>query len=336
MVSENIIDWLISGDPSVSWQCMKDLMNASSATWMKERMKISQEGWGRRLLDHQDEKGTWANGIYSPKWTSTTYTLLQLKKMGLEPGNEAARRACMILLDKGFSDDHGINYFASRDQSETCVSGLILSLLSYFNIEDERLPKLARFLLKEQLADGGWNCLHIFGDTHSSFHTTILVLEGLREYEKQHKEYLENSTQDQNKDSIEKPHKDILKDILRTRQEALEFLSIHHFYKSHRSGKVFDPRMTRFSFPPRWRYDVMRCFDFLQEVDAPWDDRMTDAAGLILKKRNKEGLWPLQGKHSGRVWFDMEQAGQPSRWNTLRGYRILLWLQKVQPSNVFP
>ena len=79
----------------------------------------------------------------------------------------------------------------------------------------------------------------------------------------------------------------------------------------------------------------MRCFDFLQEIDAEWDDRMADASGLILRKRQSDGRWLLQGRHSGRVWFDMERIGQPSRWNTLRGCRILLWLQKVNPDVVF-
>ena len=42
-----------------------------------------------------------------------------------------------------------------------------------------------------------------------------------------------------------------------------------------------------------------------------------------LKKRKKEGTWNVQAKHAGQVHFDMEKAGKPSRWNTLRALRVL-------------
>ena len=305
------ITWLMEGDPSIRWQVMRDILKVSEPEYSLERMRASTEGWVSQLLGYQDDNGGWGCGIYSPKWTSTTYTLLQLKRMGLDPNNEKARKACMLLLDKGFYHDEGINFFASWDMSETCVTGLVLSLLSYFNIQDERLPKLVGHLLKEQMQDGGWNCLSYKGATHSSFHTTLIVLEGLREFEKKSDQYRN--------------------EIMKTRAEAIDFLALHKFYKSHRTDKVFDQRMTRFSFPPRWRYDIMKMYDFLQEAKVPWQDGMADAAELIIKKRNPDGSWNLQGKHSGRVWFDMERSGQPSRWNTLRGLRILQWLEDVRP-----
>jgi hypothetical protein len=28
---------------------------------------------------------------------------------------------------------------------------------------------------------------------------------------------------------------------------------------------------------------------------------------------------------SGRIYFDMEAAGKPGRWNTLRAMRVLRW-----------
>ncbi|HCB01909.1 MAG TPA: hypothetical protein DEP19_05950, partial [Anaerolineae bacterium] len=43
------------------------------------------------------------------------------------------------------------------------------------------------------------------------------------------------------------------------------------------------------------------------------------------KKQRKDGLWNLNSIMSGRKFFDMEKAGQPSRWNTLRAMRVLNW-----------
>lgn len=59
-------------------------------------------------------------------------------------------------------------------------------------------------------------------------------------------------------------------------------------------GEVVDPKMTRFSFPPRWRYDIMRALDYFQDCQAPRDDRCCDAIELVKKKQQKEGgflLW---------------------------------------------
>ncbi len=48
-----------------------------------------------------------------------------------------------------------------------------------------------------------------------------------------------------------------------------------------------------------------------------------DALDILMKKRRKDGTWPVQAKHAGKVHFDMEQTGGPSRWNTLRVLRVL-------------
>jgi hypothetical protein len=83
--------------------------------------------------------------------------------------------------------------------------------------------------------------------------------------------------------------------------------------------------MTRFSFPPRWYYDIMRVLDYFQDRDINPDNRSKDAMDILMKKQRKDGKWPLQDIHPGRTYFDMEKAGKPSRWNTLRALRIIEW-----------
>ena len=305
MTDKEIINWLLEGDPSIRWQVYRDLLDAAEKTIGQERKRIAVEGWGAMLLGYQDENDMWSGKLYSPKWTSTTYTLLQLKRMGLDPDNEQARKGSMVLLDKGFYEDGGINFWKSWKHSETCVTGMILSILAHFNIRDDRLLAMAEHLLNQQMKDGGWNCEKYRGATHSSFHTTISVLEGLYEY-------------------LEKFHKH-RSDIVRSRDRAIEFLLEHRLYKSHRTGQVVNYKMTRFHFPPRWYYDVMRVLDYFQLAGIDTDPRMQDAMELVYKQRTEEGLWKLPAGYGGKVFFEMEKAGQPSRWNTLRALRVLNW-----------
>ena len=184
---------------------------------------------------------------------------------------------------------------------------MTLSLLCYFKLDDERVEAIKDFLLIEQMPDGGWNCESFNGATHSSFHTTISVLEGLKHFEN------EVGSDDIN--------------IKKAKSKAHEFLLHHHLFRSDRTGEVVDHKMTRFSFPPRWKYDVMRALDYFQEINAPHDPRFCDAITL-LKKKEKDGKWPLQQKYSGLIYFDMEDVGKLSRMNTLRALRILNWWSK--------
>ena len=77
----------------------------------------------------------------------------------------------------------------------------------------------------------------------------------------------------------------------------------------------------------------MRGLDYFQSMNAPWDERLADAIELLRSKRRRDGKWPVQRKHSGRVWFDMETGRHPSRWNTLRALRVMNWVELVRPQS---
>ncbi len=306
MPDDSVLAWLLEGDPSIRWQVFRDLKCAAGRTWQRERRLVADEGWGARLLQLQDADGRWARGIYSPKWTSTTYTMLLLRSLGLPARNPQAIRACQILLDAGFWNDGGINYFSpSWKRSETCVSSMILAALCHFGFDDPRIDRLAEHVMAQQMSDGGWNCRAMPGygsATHGSFHTTISALEGLLEYRR-------------------------FRGLADTDAEARgrEFLLVHRLFRSHRTGAVVKPEMTRFSFPARWHYDVLRGLDYFRDTAAPRDRRLADAIALVENRRRADGRWLLQNRYPGRTFFEMERVGQPSRWNTLRCLRVLRW-----------
>jgi hypothetical protein len=282
---------------------MRDLANAPARTVERERERVASAGWGAQLLKRQARGGTWDRGLYTPKWTSTTYTMLLLRDLGLSPRSKNARSACALLLDKGLVSDGGIGY--GSPQSETCITGMVLSILSYFRFEDERLDTVARHLLDQQMPDGGWNCRRRRGATHASMHTTISALEGLRWYEKHRG----------------RRNRAVLSAQLRGR----EFLLEHRLFRSHRTGEIIKREFLRLPYPPRWHYDFLRALDYFQEVGAPRDERLREAVALLKEKRRPDGRWNLEYGYRGKVFFQMESVGKPSRWNTLRALRVLRW-----------
>ncbi|GAA0250370.1 hypothetical protein GCM10010492_58160 [Saccharothrix mutabilis subsp. mutabilis] len=296
----DVRDWLMAGDPSIRWQVLRDLRGAPESVWRPERARVAVEGWGARLLAHRDPTGRWTPRLYGRKWLSTTYTLLTLRQLGLPPDDARARESSALFLEEALWHDGGIRVTVTQPRSETCVTGFALGLLSYFGVEDPRRERLLEYLLREQLPDGGWNCLRHEGATHSSFHTTANVLDGLRDHG--------GATE--------------------AEARGREFLLAHRLFRSHRTGAVVDPKMLRPTFPPRWRHDVLRALDHFRAAAAPRDPRLADAVEVLRAKRGPDGRWPLWQPHPGAVWFEMERTGRPSRWNTLRALRVLEWFDE--------
>lgn len=279
-----VLDWLVEGDPAIRWQVQRDLVDEP---WAATRAQVTTQGWGAQLLKHRSADGTWPTGWYSPKWVSTFYSLQVLQQLGV-PAPESVR----ALLDFGLHDD-GIFRPWQAGHDDLCVTGMMLGMAQTAGVG---MPGAIDRLLSTQFPDGGWNCQ--LGDSHSSLHTTLSVLEGLAPFEER-------------------------ADVRAAADAGREFLLGHRLYRSHRTGDVIRPSFTLFSFPYYWFYDVLRALDYWR--GHPWDDRLTDAIDLV-RAKGRGGRWNLQGKHAGRTWFDMEKPGQPSRWNTLRAMRVLRWV----------
>jgi hypothetical protein len=165
------------------------------------------------------------------------------------------------------------------------------------------------------MPDGGFNCrLNRSGAKHSSLHSTLSVLEGITEYEKNNYQYR-------------------LPELMKVKDSSHEFILLHQLYISDRTAKIINKDFLKLSYPGRWRYDILRALDYFNYTGLPWDNRMSSAIEIINKKRNKDGSWNVQAHHPGKVHFEMEKAGKPSRWNTLRALRVLGKYQQFIPAD---
>lgn len=285
--------WLLEGDPAIRWRVLRDLESAPDQQWTRERTRVATEGWGAQLLAAQGDDGGWGGGVYSPKWTSTTYTLLHLLWLGLAPGHNATLRGCEQLW----------RWQARWRVPETCVVSILVRLTSYFGYDADRLDSVVAELLDQQLADGGWNCAtRTDKHKHSSFHTSIQALEALDAYAGAGGAI----------------------DTRPALQRGREFFLRHRLYRSHRTGVVAIRGSTRFPAFPEWHFDVLRGLEHFAEFEAPRDDRLTDAVDVVRRARRPDGTWPTYAAYRGRHWFQLEQPGS-SRWNTLRVLRVLQW-----------
>ena len=302
MQNVSVLDWLLEGDVAIQFQAHRDL-RGEVLPEMQQRIK--SEGWGWAFLEKRNPDGDWGRDYYQPKWISTHYTLLDLKNLNIEPDLPEIRQVLESFLKREKSPDGGILPIGTTRRSDVCVNGMFLNFASYFGVGEPDLRSIVDFLLSQRVADGGFNCQsNREGCVHSSLHSTISVLEGILEYQQNDYSYR-------------------LPELLAAAATSQEFVLMHRFFKSDKTGAIIDPKMTMLSYPSRWKYDILRALDYFQKANLTDDARMDDALQLLRSKCRPDGRWNLQAKHPGQVHFDMEKPGQPSRWNTLRALRVL-------------
>ncbi|MGV8852540.1 MAG: prenyltransferase/squalene oxidase repeat-containing protein [Rhodoglobus sp.] len=304
----DVSTWLLGSDPAIRWQTMVHLGQTSKENIAAERARVATTGWGGRILDVQGADGQWAGGTYLPEhddqpgqpWTATAFTLQLLREFGVDPANSRVRGAVARVRESSRWEYDGSRFFDG--EVEPCINGLTVGLGAYFG---ERVDNVVERLLSEQLADGGWNCDCENGSVRSSFHTTIAVLEGLREYAE-----AVNSTDA----------------VALARARGHEYLLERQLMRRLSTGTIVEHDWLQFSFPPRWHYDVLRALDYFRASGLSYDSRMDDALTLVESKRRVDGRWLLENTHLGSVHFAMDDGdGTPSRWNTLRALRVLKW-----------
>jgi hypothetical protein len=307
-----VIEWLLDSDPSLRWQVMGNLTDATAPEVAAERARVATEGWGARLLALQGADGCWGGAAWNRGWNSTMHVLWLLYHLGLDPASAAARRALGLVRDQvtwqgsGPPECDDNPFFAG--ELETCINGQVATAGTYFG-QDVR--GIIDRLLGEQLADGGWNCEAPHGSTRSSFNTTICVLEALLEYERA----TGGSPQ-----------------VTEARLRGQEYLLERRLCRRRSTGEVIEQdrkggaRWTRFAFPTWWHYDVLRGLEYLRRAGVTPDERVAEAIDLVASKCDSDGRWPLETRYPGVMPVEIDEGeGQPSRWNTLRALRVLDW-----------
>jgi len=300
-----VLAWLLDADPSIRWQVMRDLTDATTDVVDRERALVGTHGWGASVLRRQAPDGTWAPNPDDHEWTSTPegtafVNLLWLRDLGLDPASPEARLAVGRVRDHvtwHWWDEHP--FFVG--EVEPCINSRVVALGAYFG---EDVSGLVDRLLGEQMADGGWNCEQENGSTRGSFSTSINVLEGLLEFERAAGGNA---------------------DVVAARLRGQEYLLERHLLRRLSTGEIADRRFTAFVFPPGWHYDVLRGLDHFRRAGAP-DARMTEAVELVEQKRGEDGRWLLDWRMPSHLIPEVDEAeDEPSRWNTLRALRVLGW-----------
>jgi hypothetical protein len=306
-----VTDWLLDSDPAIRWQVLRDLLDAPADEVAAERARVATEGWGAAFVAARDDDGQWAGGACFPQpervtryqegdqpWIATQPVLVQLADLGLDPSLPWARETIDLVAEHCVWEYDGARFFDG--EVEACINGRTIRIGAYF---DHDVDKIVEFVLGDQLEDGGWNCYREQGATVSSVASTINVVEGLLAWERA-------TGRD---------------DTAEARRQGEEYLLERGLFKRRSTGEVADPAWLDLVYPCYWHHDVLRGLEHFRELGGSPDPRLGDALEHLRGTRRDDGRWLLDGVHPGETVVDMEQVGEPSRWNTLRALRVLRW-----------
>lgn len=317
-----LLDWLLDSDPALRWQVERDLAGAPPEVWEATRARVATEGFGARLLALQDPDGQWAGGAYFPArgegeepgtgdgqpWVATTWSLTALREWGVDAAALAGTADLLARSCRWEYDD--LPYWDG--EVDCCINAHTLANGAWLGVD---VSRLAAWFVEHRLPDGGWNCAWVEGSTRSSFHSTLASVRGLLAYE------MATGGTDE---------------LRAARHAGEEYLLARRLLYTASTGELVGPWALRFAYPFRWAYSALRALDHLRAAalhdgTAP-DPRLADAVDAVRAARQPDGTW-LQGTvQPGRVWFEVDvPAGEPSRWLTFSGARVLDWWDGAAP-----
>lgn len=298
---EPVLEWLLAADPAVAYQTRRDLLDDDDST---ARTAIATAGTAARILAARRTDGHRGQGFYRPKWTSTHYTLLELRDHQVDPGLAACRMAVALCL-RQIGTDGGVNPSTVPD-SDVCINGMFIAIAAYFGADPDDLASLLDFVLGQQLDDGGFNCRsnRRSGCRVSSVHTTTSVIDGFNEYLRTRHPYRRH-------------------EVRIARDAAAECLLARRLYQVKATGAPIHPDVVKLHHPARWRFDVLRGLEVLAAAGVHDDDRLVPALGVLCRRRRPDQRWAANAGYPGLSHVVYARAGEPNPWITLKALRVL-------------
>jgi hypothetical protein len=311
---ERVVRWLLEpSEPAIRYRTLVDLLDRpeTDPEVAKARRRIPLTGWARTLFAKQRPEGHWESpdDLYRPKYRSTIWNVQVLALLGVTRADPRMAKACELFLDQYARPDGGFdNAPDPGTPSELCVTGnLTRTLLLAGYGDDSRVQAAVGWIVRNQLADGGWHCW----PQHAFRRGTLDGWEGLSAL-------------------AHLPADGRTPEVRAAIERGAEFYLRHRLVQQGR--RAYAP-WARFHFPNHYYYDALVGLDLLTGLGYGSDERLDTALSLVEKKRRPDGTWVVDRAHPDigpgagypmrrKAWpMVVEPAGRPSRWVTLVALR---------------
>jgi hypothetical protein len=316
----NSLPWLLEPDednPGVRYFAQRDLLDrpADAPEVVAAQAQVMRSGSVPAILDAQYPDGYWVKpaSIYSPKYRGTVWQVLFLAQLGADGQDERVRRAVEYVFEHGQAQSGAFAMNGRPSGTIHCLWGnLARALLDLGYWEDKRLQRALDALARSITGDGyEWyrkSGVQAPGFFCSANYGLPCGWGAVRALWALNRVAAEGRTP--------------------TVEAAIEASSDFLFsYDVARADYPHQERINsswfKLGYPLGYVTDVLLNLEALTEAGHGGDPRLSEAIEWLLSKQDERGRWKMEYSYNGKMWADVEEKGQPSKWVTLRALRAL-------------
>jgi hypothetical protein len=277
----------------------------------------------RSILEAQNPQGWWVKpgGGYSPKYSATVWSLMFLDQMGADGDDPRVRLGCEYVLEHtqttsgGFGASGVITGDTPPSRAIHCLNGnLLRTMIGFGRIDDERVQRSLAWQAAVITGEGvdRWYavtpgpgfCCGANSGRPCAWGAAKAVLALARV-----------------------PVGRRSPAVARALAAGVDFLL-------SRDPSVADYPMPpgntkpngswfRLGFPSGYVADVLQVMEALCESGAAGDPRLGPVFDWLAGKSDRDGRWANEYTYHGKLVRDIDRAGRPSKWVTLRALAVM-------------
>ena len=306
MDDKSIVGWLLEAQtPSIRYLTLRNLLGApgSSLEAQAIRKEMQDNGPIPAILAGQTEAGNWEgeHSHYTPKYTSTHWSMLTLTELAADGSDERMRRGANFMLADTREEleskaDKGVVGW-------TCFYGNMLRYVLYCGFEqDARTNAVIKDLGRDALA-GEWRCP--YNDDRPCAWGAARALWGLAAIP-------DSKRTSRVKEAI---------------NSGLQFLLEEHSlvgadYPAPEGGKVHS-MWGRLNFPLFYQADILFVLRVVAELGELGHPGVRAGLEWLAARRGKNGRWRGASPYRQRTWRELGGSAETNRWVSLQAARVL-------------
>jgi len=325
------LSWLLEPDlanPGVRYFALKELLERpdDDPDLIAARQAVMTSGPVAAILAAQAPEGYWVEpgpGYY-PKYTGTIWQIIFLAQLGADGSDPRVRLGCDYVLEHSRSPYGGFSAGADPAGMVHCLQGnLAAALIDFGYLEDERLQValdwLARSVTGEGIAPASER------DASPRYYRSGNSGPGFACSANDHRPCAWGAVKamlalSKVPPQARTPHVQAAVEcgtaFLLSRDPAVADYPMGYATKPSRSW-------FQFGYPIAYVTDVLQNLEVLTSLGYGQDTRLAPALALLLSKQDRQGRWQMAYSYNGKTWADVEEKGKPSKWVTLRAFRVL-------------
>lgn len=320
--------WLMDPEnPEVRFLAMRDLEDRppDDPELISAKQVAHEHGPIRLILDQMHPEGYWVKpgAGYSPKYTSTVWSLILLAQLGASAReDEKIAKAYAYLLEHALTPGGQFSHNGAPSGTIDCLQGNMLWSLLELGCTDPRLgcafEWMARSITGEGVAPSSdksaeiryfaYKCGPIFAcgannNQPCAWGASKVMLAFSRLPESWRSPLIDRAI-----------------------QQGVDFLfSIDPATATWPSGWADKPsgNWWKFGFPVFYVTDLLQVAESLVKLGYANDPRLKSTLEVIRGKQDEKGRWILEYDYNGKTWVDFGKKKQPNKWVTLRALRVL-------------